>query len=97
MPRKAKRKSRYFLLIDERTGSESIPVEWDKLPDEVVEKCESKVIHDIKVYSKKHEIGITSVIFFNEIDSEDVEKIKQDVGDSVVVVEDTKNKVIYII
>ena len=94
----ARKKNRYFLLTPEQnTEKTSIPVEWDKLPDEVVEKCESKVIHDIKVYSKKHEIGMTSVIFFNEIDSEDVEKIKQDVGDSVVIVEDTKNKVIYII
>ena len=83
--------------MDERTGAESIPVEWDKLPDEVVEKCESKVIHDIKVYSKKHEIGLTSVIFFNEIDSDDVEKIKQNMGDAAVIVEDTKNKVTYII
>jgi len=95
MPRK--KKSRYFVLVDERTSIDTVPFEWDKLPDEVIEKCSSGVIHDLKVYSKKDQIGSTSVIYFDEIDLEEVEKLKQDVGDAATIVEDEKNKIIFIV
>ena len=90
----ARKKNRYFLLTPEQnTEKTSIPVEWDKLPDEVVEKCRSEVIHDVRVYSKKKQFTTTSVIFFDEITQEDFENI----GTEVETVEDTKNKIMYIL
>ncbi len=87
-----KGKIKYFSLELEH-GQKTFPIEWDKLPDDVVEKCESKAIHDIKTYSIKDEkIKTTSVIFFLELSSEEVENIKDRES-----VEDTKNNIIYII
>ena len=95
MPRK--KKSRYFVLVDERTGVDTVPFEWDKLPDEVIEKCNSEVIHDLKIYSKERQLGSTSVIYFDEINVEEVEKLKEDVGEGVIMIEDEKNKITYIV
>ena len=90
MPR---RKTRYFLLtVEDDIGA--FPIYWNQLPEEVIEKCPSSMIRDIKCFSSTEErLERDSVLYFAEIEKKEAEKLK----DSGSWIEDKKNKIIYIL
>lgn len=63
MPR---RKNRiYRLTIKE--DPEAFPIEWNQLPDEVLQNTPGDLIYDIVAYSRsKEEIVLKSVLYFKE-------------------------------
>lgn len=47
--------------------SKSFPIEWNKLPDELIDSISSDYIEDRLSYSKDNGIGVKSVLYFRKV------------------------------
>lgn len=88
-----RRKTRYLLLtVEDDLGA--FPISWKLLPGEVIEKCDSCMVCEVKCYSPgEGRFKKDSVLYFVEIGKKEIDSL----GESYTRVEDKKNKLVYFI
>lgn len=89
-----KKKEKYFLISEEGSVF-AFSINWDRLPAQVIESCNSKQIYETVVYTKGSGFKNTSVLYFIELDPASVEDILKD--EERKLIEDTKGEVKFII
>ncbi len=67
----------YQLTIQE--DPEAFPMEWNQVPDEILQNAPGELIYDLIMYSRKTESFILrSVLYFKEIERSSEESFKVD-------------------
>lgn len=53
--------------ITDEWGKDACPVDWNKLPDELIENVKSSDVYNILAYSTEDKINVKSVIYFRPV------------------------------
>lgn len=53
--------------ITDSWGKDACPVDWNKLPDELIENIKSEYIYNTLAYSTEDKINVKTVIYFRPV------------------------------
>lgn len=70
--------------ITDEWGKDACPVDWNKLPDELIENVKPSDVYNILAYSTKDKINVKSVIYFRPV-KKFRKKIKEYNGENNIV------------
>ena len=70
--------------ITDSWGKDACPVDWNKLPDELIEDLKSEDVYNVLAYSTEDRINMKSVIYFRPV-KKFRKKIKEYNGENNIV------------
>jgi hypothetical protein len=53
--------------ITDAYGRDACPVDWNKLPDELIDNIKSESVYNTLAYSTENKINVKSVIYFRPV------------------------------